>query len=104
MCFLLANILQRFDGRRTRASPVLVTNKSQVEQSYFIRFDLNPTEITRLALQLFMVSLELAIYYNLAACLDPSPLPNHAQTYFDTIARSAILRLKVSFNFKFKRF
>lgn len=68
-CFLLANILQRYEGRRTRASPVLVNNRRQVERSFSIRFDYNPTKITRLALQLFMVSLEFATYYNLAACL-----------------------------------
>ena len=56
--------------------PVLfcVKNKSQVgEQSYSMRFDYKLTEITRLAIQMLMVSLELAMIYKLTACLKSHP-------------------------------
>lgn len=68
--------------------PVLFWVKNQVQKSYFIRFDYNPTEITRLAIQMLMVSLELATIYKLTACLTSHP-------YLQPCKQTAISRSKV---------
>lgn len=55
--------------------PVLFSlkHKSQAQQSYSMRFDYKLTQITRLALQMFMVSLELVMNYNLTGHLTSHP-------------------------------
>ena len=62
-------------GFVTEHEPVLfrVKTKSQVEQSYSMRFNYKLTEITRLAIQMLMDSLELAMIYKLTACLTSQP-------------------------------